>query len=112
MINFEYKLNYSENKVLNNEEFTTYHYDILNKDVAIGQITALYNKNINTVTLTVRVKWFDSYVASGTAKQLMQDIIEKVIHHNSKARVVFNQYDMHTVALLEMNNISSKIAFK
>ena len=112
MINFEYKLNYSEDKELNNEKSTTYHYDILNRDAVVGQIIALYNKNTNTVTLTVRVKWFDSYVASGTAKQLMQDIIEKVIHHSSKARVVFNQYDMHTVALLEMNNISSKIAFK
>lgn len=112
MINFEYKLNYSEDKMSNNEKSTTYHYDILDKDVVIGQIIALYNENTNTVTLTVRVKWFDSYVASGTAKRLMLDIIEKVIHYNSKARVVFNQYDMHTVALLEMNNISSKIAFK
>ncbi len=108
---FEFKLNYTENKVLNEEKVATYHYDILDEGFEMGNVIALHNKNTNTVSLTVRVKWLDSYTASGTARNLLQQMIEDIIYHKSGARIKFNEYDAHTVALLELSGISHKIAF-
>lgn len=108
---FEFNVNYTENKVLNGESVATYHYDILNEEHRIGNVIALHNKNDNTVSLTVRVKWLDSYTASGTARKLLQQMIEGIIYGDSSARIKFNEYDSHTVALLELSGISHKIAF-
>lgn len=108
---FEFNINYTENKVLNEERVATYHYDILNEGHTIGSVVALHNKNENTVSLTVRVKWLDSYTASGTARKLLQQMIEGIIYGDSSARIKFNEYDSHTVALLELSGISHKIAF-
>ena len=108
---FEYKLNHVEYKMLNGKRFENHHYDILDGEHAIGYIVAEHNKSTDIVTLTVRVKWLETYTASGTARRMLQEIIEGIIYHKSKAKINFNQHDLHTVALLELSNISSKIAF-
>ncbi len=108
---FEFNVNYTENKVLNGEKVTTYHYDILNEGFEMGSVIALHNRNTNTVSLTVRVNWLDSYTASGTARRLLQQMIEGIIYHKSGARIKFNELDAHTVALLELSGISHTIAF-
>lgn len=108
---FEFNVNYTENKVLNGERVATYHYDILNEGSEIGYVVALHNKNNNTVSLTVRVKWLDSYTSSGTARRMLQQMIEGIIYNKSSARIKFNELDAHTVALLELSGISHKIAF-
>lgn len=108
---FEFNVNYTESKVLNGERVATYYYDILNEGSIIGSVIALHNKNSNTISLTVRVKWLDSYTASGTARKLLQQMIEGIIFGDSGARIKFNEYDAHTVALLELSGISHKIAF-
>lgn len=108
---FEFNINYTENKVLNGERTATYCYDILNEGSEIGYIVALHNKNNNTISLTIRVKWLDSYTSSGTARRMLQQIIEGIIYHESSAKIKFNELDAHTVALLELSGISHKVAF-
>lgn len=108
---FEFNINYTENRVLNGERTATYHYDILDEKHEIGTVTAIHNKSTNTVSLTVRVKWLETYAASGTARKLLQQMIEGIIYGDSSARIKFNELDAHTVALLELSGISHKIAF-
>ena len=108
---FDFRLSYSENKILNDERVKTYHYNIWNSDAVMGQVIALHNQSENTVSLTVRVNWLETYTASGTARKMLQQLIEGIIYSESVAKIKFNEYDSHTVALLELSGISHKIAF-
>lgn len=109
---FEYKLKYTENETVNKEEIAKHHYDILHDDISIGNLIALHDKNKKVVTLTIRIKWLEAYTASGTARRMLLEMIDIIVHHKTKAKIKFNKYDMQTVAILELSGINHTLSFK
>ena len=83
MNNFSYLLNFSESITIGEDVTRLYQYDIGLNDGNIGWIRIRYNKNKNEAVATLRVRYLDSYTASGTAKNMLEDLMRKVITNES-----------------------------
>ncbi len=109
MSNFEYVLDFTESITVDKDVTKLYQYNIHMNNGKIGFIRLSHNLQENEVVATLRVNHLEGYTASGTARRMLEDLLYRVINHDTKAEFMFDIDDSHTVALLCMNDIDHNL---
>ncbi len=113
MSKFDYSLDFTETIKVADSVTKLYQYKILcDEDQNLGYIRVSHNLEENEVVATLRVKHLEGYSASGTARRMLEDLLYRVINHDTKARFMFDIDDMHTVALLSLNDIDKDLVIE
>ena len=113
MSKFDYSLDFTETVQVADSVTKLYQYKILyEEDQNLGYIRVKHSLDENEVVATLRVHHLEGYSASGTARRMLEDLLYRVINHDTKATFMFDIDDMHTVALLSLNDIDKNLVIE